>query len=39
VIQPDTVNVEREFGVVLEKCFSQMPALELKWVKSVKNCA
>ena len=26
VIQPDTVDVEREFGIVLEKCFSQAPA-------------
>jgi predicted nucleic acid-binding protein len=26
LIQPETVDVEREFGVVLEKCFSQAPA-------------
>jgi predicted nucleic acid-binding protein len=26
LIQPETVDLEREFGVVLEKCFSQAPA-------------
>ena len=25
LIQPETVDLEREFGVVLEKCFSQAP--------------
>ena len=26
LIQPETVDVERKFGAVLEKCFSQAPA-------------
>jgi hypothetical protein len=25
VIQPETADIEREFGVVLEACFSQTP--------------
>jgi hypothetical protein len=25
VIQPETADMEREFGVVLDKCFSQTP--------------
>jgi predicted nucleic acid-binding protein len=41
VIQPETADMEREFGIVLEACFSQTPptfirtndALHLAWAK------
>lgn len=30
VLQPETVDIEREFGVVLDKCFSQTPPIFIR---------